>query len=305
MMKMHTLSALALSTALFALSSPAMAQNSQEAPATAPQVSDPIVVEGVREERRKVIRKYADTITRRPRVDKPVERFLQPLCPKVSGMKEAYAKVIENRVRANAQAVEINVAEADCKPNIYIMFLRNADEELRMAAKNDSELFESLLSYQKDRVFDETGPVRAWNYAEVRDDRGRALAYDTSKGSRGAAINKTAAATRLRSPVSMETMAAIVVFDVSALPGRSLNQLADYATMRVLAPVREVSDPSGAPFDSILSLFADDFAPQELTVFDRAYLQTLYNNPATLNPLDLYARVATAMDKMENNETLD
>ena len=76
-------------------------------------------------------------------------------------------------------------------------------------------------------------------------------------------------------PVRLDIASVVVLFDVDQVHGRTLYQLADYATMRGLARTR----PSQRAEASILALFdRADGGPGELTAFDRAYLASLHGN---------------------------
>jgi hypothetical protein len=69
---------------------------------------------------------------------------------------------------------------------------------------------------------------------------------------------------------------AVVVFDRDEVAGKSLDQLADYATMRGLARTRPVEDDP--TMDTILTMFHSDVAPAGMTRFDRAYLAALHDS---------------------------
>lgn len=60
----------------------------------------------------------------------------------------------------------------------------------------------------------------------------------------------------------------------------SERQIADYATIRLLASVNDdvKSDPNTP--ETILTLFNENFAPASITDFDFAYLEALYELPA-------------------------
>jgi hypothetical protein len=73
-----------------------------------------------------------------------------------------------------------------------------------------------------------------------------------------------------------------VLIDQAALPGRTPEQLADYATLRLLAPTGEFAADWARASDTILSLFATPAdAPAQMTRADRAYLRSLYSLPRT------------------------
>ena len=59
--------------------------------------------------------------------------------------------------------------------------------------------------------------------------------------------------------------------------GKSLLQLADYATFRILAQVQDLPQVEPQTLPTILSLFAQgDAPPDSLTEFDWAYLSGFY-----------------------------
>ena len=67
--------------------------------------------------------------------------------------------------------------------------------------------------------------------------------------------------------------------ETEALRGKTLRQIADYATIRLLASVYDdVIEVPGKP-PSILSLFVSDSKPDAITDFDIAYLKALYELP--------------------------
>ncbi len=69
---------------------------------------------------------------------------------------------------------------------------------------------------------------------------------------------------------------AIVLFDRKLSAGKTIRQLADYSTFRLLTPVKELSSEPGE-LQSILSLFADMVMPPAgLTEFDWSYLDAYY-----------------------------
>ncbi len=71
--------------------------------------------------------------------------------------------------------------------------------------------------------------------------------------------------------------ASAVVVDSSAISGKTVLQLADYATMRALARTRPVEDADG--IGTILTLFDSATPPQSVTETDVAYLKALYAMP--------------------------
>lgn len=74
----------------------------------------------------------------------------------------------------------------------------------------------------------------------------------------------------------------LVMIEAGAIAELSPVQVADYATLRLLAPTGEIAADSAAASQTILSLFAaPEAAPNEMTRIDRAYLRSLYTLPRT------------------------
>ena len=59
---------------------------------------------------------------------------------------------------------------------------------------------------------------------------------------------------------------------------KTVGQLADFATMRALLPVNEITDTDAQTIDSILSIFTTNGGPDALTEFDKAYLKAYYRS---------------------------
>ncbi len=87
---------------------------------------------------------------------------------------------------------------------------------------------------------------------------------------------------RLYMPESHDIVSALVLFDRTAVLGMTLDQLADYATMRGLSHTRPAS--VNEPMATILSLFeGPGEGPDALTRFDIGYLQSLYRGAPNLS----------------------
>lgn len=104
------------------------------------------------------------------------------------------------------------------------------------------------------------------------------------------ATNSQFSSGRLQSLIRSDINGTIVVFDRDRANGRTVQQLADYATFRVLAPVQDYATVPPDALPSILMLFADGAdAPDGLTEFDWAYLVAYYK-------LDRGAKVSAVHD---------
>ncbi|MCP9222795.1 hypothetical protein MKP08_08555 [Erythrobacter sp. LQ02-29] len=253
-----------------------------------------IVVTGERERRAQQIQNFAKDLTRRPRIDKPLARFAGEVCPVVIGMTPPYAQFIVDRVKTRSREAGLRTGDSGCQPNMLIAFVPDPDAAVRQLKEEDHWAFNSLLSYQIDRVFNEPGPARSWQYVETLDERGAPMAYDRSLGTNGASTNRVTG-TRLRLKNQMASRGSILVVGGDALNGRSLGQIGDYAAMRLLTDITPPAPDETPQFETIMSLFNGSFAPKELSLFDRTYLRVLYNYPATWNAPQIYQQVGLNM----------
>ena len=105
-----------------------------------------------------------------------------------------------------------------------------------------------------------------------------------------------AAQSRIFFPVREDIVSVMVLFDRDQVRGKSLLQLADYATMRGFATTRETSgEPEAA---TILSLFdGEGSKPDRLTEFDLGYLGSLYDGIPNLPAHSKIANVSTHMER--------
>jgi hypothetical protein len=74
--------------------------------------------------------------------------------------------------------------------------------------------------------------------------------------------------------LSIWAKAGVAVVDVNLATGVSLEALADYIALVMLAPMRLPPDAPGVP--SVLSLFDGSTRPTGLSAWDRAFLKGLY-----------------------------
>jgi hypothetical protein len=84
--------------------------------------------------------------------------------------------------------------------------------------------------------------------------------------------------------------------------GKSLVQLADYASMRTFGNSRAISPDTAPAARTILTLFQAEDAPAELTTFDQPMLSTLYETSPTATKSLLFGNVARRVTRMEQAE---
>lgn len=284
--------------ALFSTSLPLAAQDSpaqgQDIASTAPtsgEQSAPreqtIVVtgDGANDDDEKLnekVRRIGRQITRAQRSGKPAARIDDALCVRVSGMPEEYGAIIRARIEENASQLRgfrVN-QRADCMPNAFLGFLNNVTDAVKQLEVDEPWLFEGLKGFELERIYAGSKDVRAWHRFDRRNLDGSTLPGDRQVGE-GAEqfVNQTQVATRLNKD-RLDIIGAVVLIETGAIREKTLRQIADYATVRLLASVSDdvKSDPNTP--ETVLTLFNEEFAPASITDFDMAYLEALYELPA-------------------------
>lgn len=251
--------------------SPAAAQQNVEGEA-------PIVVTGERAEQAERAADQARAITLRPSADHPLPRRYAPLCLELFGIDADYGAAIADRIRDNVRALDLDVAGANCQANVWIGFVRDSKAAVERLRREEPELFGSLKSFEIDRIFRGSGKAQLWNVTEIRNRDGRPISVVVD-GATGTEYKTNALyqAGRLTSPIRNDINGTILLFDAGHAAGRSVQQLADYATFRILAPVQDFAEAGGEGMETILTLFATGATPPDgLTDFDWAYLAAYY-----------------------------
>lgn len=232
---------------------------------------------------RRDVSRQARAVTRPQNVyDLPLARFEDRLCPGVIGLKAEYAALLIDRMRYHAQQLDMWLTEDDgtCTPNLILAFVDDGQAELGSLHEKYGYLFRDLPPHERSELLAEDGPVRVWTMTQTRTRDGMPIPRRESLTnppvtSMWMAHSKIYLATR------EDITRVVVFFDRQGILGKTLVQLADYATMRGLArtrPVEGVGEEGGQPLDTILALFdAGSAPPPEMTEFDRAYLGALYD----------------------------
>jgi hypothetical protein len=254
------------------------------------QTDQTIVVTGARPTR-DAIANYVDGIT--ANVDGQIATFRQPICPGSFGLPEAYNRVIEQRLRADATRVGLRVAGEQCDANIIVIV---ADDPRPLVAKLQRErpqMFVGLDFEQVQNILRTKEPVLTWQAVEPHGSDGRPLERVMFVGGRavggdGAWLNPAASNSRIQQNIRPDLVSSFVMLNADDVDGLTLTQIADYAAMRALARTRG-SERLRAP--TILALFdkPEGSAVGQLSRWDLAYLRALY---ATDNRLAAHSQQA-------------
>lgn len=257
---------------LFAATSTGFAQQPAEQAPAAQSAGDAIVVTGRAEAppTQTEVTRQARAVT----VPGAIRHFPLPrfegdrLCPGISGLKPEDAALMIDRIRATAEALGLRMTQDDgtCRPNFVVAFVDDGQETIRAIKKGRYWLFRDMPPHELRELLGEEGPVRVWTATAMRTRDGMP-----------AGSSQWMASSRIYLAMREDIVWVLVLVDRADAQGKTLLQLADYATMRGLARTRPV-ESDGQPMDTILALFDPGAAPPgEMTAFDRAYLGALYD----------------------------
>lgn len=309
-----TFTALAL-VALAGVASPVFAQAIPQASQTEGTDPGSILVTGERELEQKRVIEAVRGITMRGRsVSRALPRFQDPVCPIVTGLGDELGARVKARIEANTRSIGHEVGDEGCKPNAIVMLVDDPEGLIERMRKERGELLDADALRRIRTTLRAGYPAISWT-GELNTDRygNEAETSNTVAGldeANGRILGEllyrrdNRAASRREIATSAERTSAFVVFDARRLDNVHLDQLADYATMRMLGDVKPTAQTGPGEPDTILNLFrmdALDAAPG-LTLVDLAYLQGLY----ALEPRDpgtrLESFVLAAYDELRGSE---
>lgn len=195
-------------------------------------------------------------VSGRAQAREPLPRFNVPLCLSLAIDDPDRGVLIGRRIIANARAAGLTIARRGCRPNALVIIREDVRQWIIDYRRSGRPFIARMKRHQVDRVLRSRDPAYAFQDVEVivAGPRGR-VDRNTRKNIRSAAVMMDLAASAQFSPV----------------------QVADYITLRLLAPTRELDEVAGRAPRSILTLFRASPDPQpDMSRFDRTYLATLY-----------------------------
>lgn len=247
------------------------------------KAADTIDVKGRRAEE---VREEAKNYVRSIRVaenERPVARWLDPVCPKALGVSPAVAAKVEARVRTIAREAGIKVAGTKCAANLNIAFADDGAAMAKYVTSRSSKQFDTLSGREIAELGTSDAPIRWWHSVEGRTSEGRRSMGGTAPGFVqddggiiGAAgqVYSQYASSQISNKMVRALVNATVVIDVNRAMGNELDSVTDFAALVGLAEIKP-SDPP--PPNSILRLF--DGGAQQLTPLDAQFLTALYRLP--------------------------
>jgi hypothetical protein len=218
-------------------------------------------------------------------------RWRGPLCIGVLGIPDkALAARVQGRIAAAAVDAGLATGKAGCRPNLTVAFTDDARglvAEVRARKRSALPAFEPRLFAALDSP---RLPVRWWHVLGPAGAGGGVGTPDS-----GALASASSNATQLGNVLpagpnavgtnswnsslidtnlSVWARAGVAVVDVNLATGVSLDALADYVALVMIAPMRMPLGSPGVP--SVLSLFEPGAKPAGLTSWDRAFIKGLY-----------------------------
>ncbi|AKH42934.1 hypothetical protein FHS61_003158 [Altererythrobacter atlanticus] len=277
----------------------AMPANAQSAEEPEPGGGDIVVTGQAEMQDRGTISRQARAITRKQNWhDRPLARFEDRLCPGILGLKPDYAALMIDRIRANAERLKMWMADdTGCEPNLVIAFVEDGKAAMADYERKYGYRFRLLPLEDRRDLLGADGPVRVWTMTQTRTRDGMPI-YESGSLIDPPVSRQAMAHSKIYLSTREDILQVVILFDLAAVQGKSLVQLADYATMRGLA--RTVPPEGEQAMDTILGLFSvpSGRAPAEMTEFDRAYLASLYdsipNLPATARILGVNRQLRLA-----------
>jgi hypothetical protein len=209
--------------------------------------------------------------------DDPLARFEQPLCPGIIGLEVDGARAMVARIRENAARLGVRTAAEDsCSANLIVIFLADGQDYLQRLSHDRGYLFDSLTRHDQEELLAREGPARAWLTTETRTRDGMWVGERENLADLPMA-GMWSAHSLIYVPTRQDITAAMVLIDRDAMAGRSIIQLADYATLHGLADFVPAAAPETPTIQRLFSDGPGD-AVAGLSAFDLAYLERLYSS---------------------------
>jgi len=226
--------------------------------------------------------------------EEALPRFEAPVCPAVFGLRDDYAAAIVARIRDNITRLELPLQEAGCESNLLVAFMTDGRQFLADFESQRPEMFEWVPAAERDEILNQPSPVRVWTNTALRWT-GNGPPPPNWPYDRPSVRGQLS---RGLMPEVKDIMSAVVLFDQEAVVGMTLEQLADYATMRGLTNTRPAS--GDGPMATILAMFDDGTA--ELTPFDIGYLRSLYFSQANVSAANRFVHIPGQIENARAEE---
>lgn len=281
-----------LATLLLCVScaNPAMAQDA-EPTAIANGGDQTIEVIGQRQSEQEA-RRDANEFVRRAVAahgERPIARWVDPVCPKVLGIKPEYAAIVERKLDLIAASADIPVAKGRCKTNIVVAFATDARDVVQRIAKRSPRRIAEVMPPDRNALLTGNAPVRWWYGTQATSSDGEPASGDAPVAAAGTAegggsalalgvetVQGYGSSSIIRTQVVRALRTATVIIDLTLAEGVSLDAVAAYAAIVAYAEIRPAKT---APPHSILGLFESDARVGNATQWDISFLKATYSIP--------------------------
>ncbi len=199
------------------------------------------------------------------------------VCVGVANLSREASQAIADRVSDVAAMLGMAVGEPGCGPNVMIIATEEASALAAALVERSPNAFRPYYagaagSRRRLELFVTTDrPVRWWHVS---------MPVTVATGAPAVRLPGEEEPRRIRgdglltAAVRNEFRRAFVIFDIDQVEGLTLRQLSDYIAMVAFAQIDPDADIGSFP--SILNVVANPDIAQEMTDWDRAYLDALY-----------------------------
>jgi hypothetical protein len=281
-----------------------------------PEARDQIVVRGQRLDHEAAVR-YVTEISRPVGNQLPI--FHDPICPEVIGLPADQGARVANRIRKVTKFAGLSLAAEGCKPNVHLIVVADGASLIAGLRNDPIGYFEGVSPSEMGDLLKPGRRVRSWSNVQIQNEDG--LTFAENQPGRSAFDNRQRIRTRgggdgdtmlspittgdgkvmrvmsasiTKLPTRQSTLHSFVVLETAQVTGKSLTQIADYATMRTLAAAKPPNE--GVAVDTILTLFDEGReAPPSVSASDAAYLKALYKSPGTASYQQQLVRLSKAV----------
>lgn len=226
-----------------------------------------------------------------------VPRFHNELCPFVVGLGDETGTMVEDRMRAVADAVGLGAEESECSANLLLVVADDRTALFKHWRSKYPDIFFGKEPADIRRLRDTEGPVVSWQVIQPADRNLDPLPRDIVTG---ITYNESSEdPLRLRAATRPDVRAAVVVVDKAAVDGVSTYQLADHVLMSALSPMRRKA-VSQIEAPTILHLFreidSEEGAVQSVTAWDFAFLRAMHSTKNTAYAASFRSEVQAKME---------
>jgi hypothetical protein len=218
---------------------------------------------------------FAFHVTQKWDVDDSFARWLVPLCPLVAGLPQAPAEFVLERISMIAKEAGVPLADADCRPNLYVVITSQPVAFLKAWRRRDGNLFGNAFPAMIKRFLDSTRPISVWYNDELVSTFDPTPSTITIIGGGQTQYQGfKSKGSRVQFNTVTGISSAMVIVDANKVNGFEIHPIADYVAMVGLLEVNLNADLGRAP--SVLHLFEAPERTTGLSAWDQAFLKALY-----------------------------